>query len=227
MPAGLNPEPTDAGATALAAQFPITDRTRMRRKAKRATYDRELVLAILDEALIASVAVSIDGQPHVQPMIHVRVDDRLILHGLATNRMLSAIAGGAEACVNVVIIDALVLARRIEDHSMHYRSATVYGRGQLVEDEEEKARLMAHVFTHLVKTDRLGHLPPLSDGYLRGTMVVEVPIDEAVGKVNQGVATDEGPDGIWSGIVPVRVERMAPIADERTLAEQSDQGAPR
>ncbi len=210
----------------MTSQFPITDRTRMRRKAKRATYDRDVVFAILDEALIASVAVAIDGQPHVQPMIHVRQDDRLILHGLASNRLLSAIASGAEACINVVIIDALVLARRIEDHSMHYRSATIYGRGQLVEDEEEKARLMAHVFAHLVKTDRLRHLPPLPDNYLRGTMVVQVPIEEAVGKVNEGVATDEGPEGIWSGIVPVGVRRMEPIADERTLAEQCRQGAP-
>jgi len=210
----------------LSRQFPITDRTRMRRRAKRATYDREIVFAILDEALIASVAVNIDGQPHVQPMIHVRLDDGLILHGLASNRLLSAIASGADACINVAIIDALVFARRIEDHSMHYRSATVYGRGQLVEDEEEKARLMEHVFAHLVKTDRLRHLPPLPSGYLGGTMVVQVPIDEAVGKVNEGVATDEGPEGIWSGIVPVGVQRMEPVPDERTVAEGIGRGAP-
>lgn len=209
------------------AQFPVTARTRMRRKAKRATYDRELVHAILDEALIASVAVSIDGQAHVQPMIHVRDGERLILHGLATNRLLSAIAGGAEACINVVLIDALVLARRTEDHSMHYRSATVYGRGALVEDEAEKQRLMEQVFTHLVKSDRLKHLPPLPDGYLKGTMVVLVPIAEAVGKVNDAAPTDEGPDGIWSGLVPVSVETLAPVADARTQASGDEAGAPR
>ena len=182
--------------------------------------------AILDEALIASVAVSLDGQPQVQPMIHVRDGERLILHGLATNRLLSAIAGGAEACINVAIIDALVLARRIEDHSMHYRSATVYGRGALVEDEAEKLRLMEHVFAHLVKSDRLKHLPPLPDGYLKGTMVVLVPIDEAVGKVNEGVPTDDGPAGIWSGIVPLRIAQQEPVADGRTVSEGAAQGAP-
>ncbi len=214
MPAGLSPE------------FPVTDRTRMRRKAKRATYDRELIHTILDEALIAAVAVSIDGQPHVQPMIHVRDGDSLIIHGLATNRLLSHIANGGEACINVTMIDALVLARRTEDHSMHYRSATVYGRGTPVEDAEEKQRLMHKVFNHLVKTDRLQHLPDFPGGYLQGTMVVLVPIEEAVGKVNQGIATDDGPEGVWSGIVPVNVHKGDPVADERTRAENAELGVP-
>jgi nitroimidazol reductase NimA-like FMN-containing flavoprotein (pyridoxamine 5'-phosphate oxidase superfamily) len=208
------------------ATFPVTERTRMRRRANRATYDRELVHAILDEALIASVAVSIDGQPHVQPMIHVRDGDRLILHGLATNRLLSHIADGGEVSINVTLLDAFVLARRINDHTMHYRSATVYGRGEPVTDYAEKERLMNRVFNHLVKSDRLQHLPPLPHNYLDGTMVVLVPIDEAVGKVNQGIATDEGPDGIWSGLVPVAVQKREPVADERTRREGAKLGAP-
>jgi nitroimidazol reductase NimA-like FMN-containing flavoprotein (pyridoxamine 5'-phosphate oxidase superfamily) len=205
---------------------PVTDRTRVRRKAMRATYHVERVHSILDEALIASVAVSIDGQPHVQPMIHVRDGDRLILHGLATNRMLSHIARGGEACINVALIDAFVLARRTEDHSMHYRSASVYGRGTLVTDEAEKVGLMHKVFNHLVKTDRLQHLPALPPGYLKGTMVVLVPIEEAVAKVNDNVGTEDGPEGVWSGTVPVEIRKLDPIPDGRTQSEGATLGAP-
>ena len=208
------------------AVFSVTKRTRMRRRPGRATYDRDLIHAILDEALIASVAICMDGQPHVQPMIHVRDGDRIILHGNARNRLLSHIAAGGEVCINVASVDALVLAREITGHTMHYRSATVYGRGTEVEDEAEKLRLMSIVFNHLVKTERLRHLPPLPEGYLDGTMVVLVPIEEAVGKVNAGVKTDDGPDGIWSGIVPVRVEKLEAIADERTIRECAKLGAP-
>lgn len=203
------------------AEFEITERTRMRRKAKRATYDRAAIHAILDEALIASVATVIDGRPQVQPMIHARVGDTLILHGLASNRLLSAIAGGGEACINVAIIDALAVARRIEDHSMHYRSATIYGRGSPVEDEAEKARLMEQVFASLVGRGRFAALPPLPPGYLKGTMVVTVPIAEAVGKVNDEVDTGDGPDGVWSGLVPVRTAYDAPVADARTTDERT------
>jgi nitroimidazol reductase NimA-like FMN-containing flavoprotein (pyridoxamine 5'-phosphate oxidase superfamily) len=203
----------------MAEQFARTERTTMRRRARRATYDVETVHAVLDEALIASVAVAIDGIAHVQPMIHARIGDELILHGLATNRLLNAIANGAEACINVAIIDALAVCRRIEDHSMLYRSATVYGRGRLVTDEAHKAAIMTHVFESLVGKSRTAALPPLPEGYLDGTMVVLVPIEEAVAKVNSDVPTDDGPDGVWSGFVPVAIGYGEPGPDARTAAE--------
>lgn len=209
----------------MTANFPITERTRMRRKAKRATYDRKAIYEILDEALIASVAAVIDGRPQVQPMIHVRDGDRLILHGLATNRLLSEIAAGAEVCINVAMVDALVLARRIEDHSMLYRSATVYGRGQMIEDEAEKQRLMAQVFTSLVRSGRFHSLPPLPPGYLSGTMVVAVGIDEAVGKINAAVETSDGLERVWSGLIPIATGVGAPLPDQRTIAEGLPAGA--
>jgi hypothetical protein len=160
-----------------------------------------------------------DGVPHVQPMIHCRIGGDLIFHGLATNRLLNAIAGGAEACINVTIIDALAVCRRIEDHSMLYRSATVYGRGRLVSEEAEKQAIMLEVFASLVGNSRLPALPALPDGYLGGTMIVVVPIEEAVGKVNVDVPTGDGRDGIWSGFVPVRVSYGEPEPDARTAAE--------
>jgi nitroimidazol reductase NimA-like FMN-containing flavoprotein (pyridoxamine 5'-phosphate oxidase superfamily) len=191
----------------------------MRRKAKRATYDQAAIYAILDEALTASVAAVIDGRPQVQPMIHVRIGDDIILHGLAGNRLLSAIAGGGEACINVMHLDALALARKIEDHSMLYRSATVYGRGRQVLDEDEKATIMAQVFRSLVRSDRMQRLEPLVPGYLGGTMVVRVPIEEAVGKVNSEVETSDGVESVWSGYLRVRT-RFGPLEpDERTLVE--------
>jgi hypothetical protein len=103
---------------------------------------------------------------------------------------------------------------------MLYRSATIYGRGELVGDEAEKLAIMGQVFASLVGSGRLATLPPLQPGYLGGTMVVAVPIDEAVGKVNDQVDTDDGPDGIWSGLVPVRMEFEKPIPDKRTAVEQ-------
>jgi hypothetical protein len=201
-------------------QFPRTERTRIRRRPKRASYDVATVHAIFDEALTASVAVAIDGVPHVQPMIHARIGDDLVLHGLATNRLLNAIAGGAEACINTFMVDALAVCRRIEDHSMLYRSATIYGRGSLVADETEKAAIMMKVFESLVGRSRTGSLPPLPEGYLGGTMVVIVPIEEAVAKVNSDVPTDVGPDGVWSGFVPVTVTYGQPRPDTRTATER-------
>ena len=205
--------------TAGSGTYAVTERTRMRRKGSRATYDRDIIHAILDEALTASVAAVIDGRPQVQPMIHVRLGDDIILHGLRGNRLLSTIAGGGEAAINVMLLDALAMARRIEDHSMLYRSATVYGRGRDVTDEGEKAAIMAQVFAAIVRSGRLAQLPPLVPGYLAGTMVVRVQIEEAVGKVNAAVETGEGADGIWSGYVRVTTAYGPLEPDARTEAE--------
>jgi nitroimidazol reductase NimA-like FMN-containing flavoprotein (pyridoxamine 5'-phosphate oxidase superfamily) len=201
------------------ADFPITDRTRMRRKASRATYDRDAIYAVFDEALTASVAAVIDGRPQVQPMIHVRIGDDIILHGLGGNRLLSVLAAGGEACINAMLLDALAMARRIEDHSMLYRSATIYGRGRQVTDEGEKAAIMEQVFAAIVRSDRLAKLEPLAPGYLGGTMVVRVPIEEAVGKVNREVATDDGVEGLWSGYIRMATAYGPLEPDERTARE--------
>jgi nitroimidazol reductase NimA-like FMN-containing flavoprotein (pyridoxamine 5'-phosphate oxidase superfamily) len=199
--------------------FPITERTRMRRKASRATYDRDTIYAIVDEAPTSSVAAVIDGRPQVQPMIHVRIGDDIILHGLGGNRLLSAIAAGGEACINVMLLDALAMARRIEDHSMLYRSATIYGHGREVINEDEKAAIMNQVFSSIVRSDRLARLEPLAPGYLGGTMVVRVPIDGAVGKVNSAVATGDGVDGLWSGYIRMATAYGPLEPDERTERE--------
>jgi nitroimidazol reductase NimA-like FMN-containing flavoprotein (pyridoxamine 5'-phosphate oxidase superfamily) len=210
----------------MAESFAITDWTRIRRKAKRARYDRDTLYAILDEALIASVSIVVEGRPRVQPMIHARIGDEIVLHGHAGNHLLSLLAGGAEACLNVTLVDALVLARTIADHSLHYRSVTLYGRAAEVDDPAEKMGLMEKVFGSLVRSGRYATLPPLDLQYLRGTRVLRMPIGEAVGKINdEMVGEDDGPGGLWSGIIPLSLRAGEPRPDERTRLERVEPDA--
>jgi len=196
-----------------------TDLTRVRRKAHRATYDAATVHAIIDAAPILSVAAIVDGHVRVQPMLHHRMGETVILHGLARNGLLSAIAGGAEACLNATILDALALARTIEDHSMLYRSATLYGHGTELTDLDRKHEVMLAVFETLVGAGRLQALPPLDRAYLAGTMVVEVAIEQAVAKVNAAVETGQGAGELWSGLIPLAITPGPPQPDDRTRAD--------
>jgi nitroimidazol reductase NimA-like FMN-containing flavoprotein (pyridoxamine 5'-phosphate oxidase superfamily) len=210
----------------MAETVAITARTRMRRKAKRACYDRDTLYAILDEALIASVAVVDDGRPRVQPMIHARIGDEIVLHGHAGNHLLSLLADGAEACLNISLVDGLVLARTIADHSLHYRSVTLFGRAANVEDPAEKLALMEKVFASLVRSGRYATLPPLDPQYLKGTRVLRMPIEEAVGKVNdEHSSPDDGPAGLWSGLIPLSLHAGDPRPDDRTRLEQVEPDA--
>lgn len=59
--------------------YPVTARTKLKRYAKRAVYDREAVHAILDEAFVCHVGFTIEDQPYVIPTAYARVDDTLYM----------------------------------------------------------------------------------------------------------------------------------------------------
>src|SRR5260370_42191627 len=71
-----------------------TARTRVKRLPKRASYDRDVIYALLDAALVCHVGFALDGQPYVIPTLQVRIGDRLYIHGSAASPMLGAAAAG-------------------------------------------------------------------------------------------------------------------------------------
>jgi hypothetical protein len=82
---------------------PPTERVRVRRRAARASYERSVLNAILDQALVCHVGYLHDGQPYVTPTIHARVDETIYLHGQRGNRSLNTLASGAPVCVEATI----------------------------------------------------------------------------------------------------------------------------
>ncbi|HEU0317582.1 MAG TPA: pyridoxamine 5'-phosphate oxidase family protein, partial [Solirubrobacteraceae bacterium] len=127
-----------------------TPRTRVHRHPERALTDPSDLDEVLDAGLVAHVAFLADGHPVVLPMGYARDGDRLLLHGSSRNRMLGAVAGGAELCVTVTLLDGLVLAGTAFTHSMNYRSAVVHGRGREITDPVEKARALERFVDFLV-----------------------------------------------------------------------------
>jgi nitroimidazol reductase NimA-like FMN-containing flavoprotein (pyridoxamine 5'-phosphate oxidase superfamily) len=102
-----------------------TPRTRVVREPQRAVYDREAVNRILDEGFICHVGFALEGQPFVIPTSYGRNEDLLYIHGSAASRMLRNVSGGIPMCVTVTLLDGLVLARSIFNHSMNYRSVVI------------------------------------------------------------------------------------------------------
>ncbi|MDQ1478404.1 MAG: uncharacterized protein QOE62_3633, partial [Actinomycetota bacterium] len=193
-------------------QIAPTDRTTVRRLPKRANYDRELVDAIIDEALSCHVGFAIDGRPWVIPTIHARVDDRLYLHGAVANQMLKSLAGGVEACVTVTLVDGLVLARSQFHHSMNYRSVMIFGRATPVDDVDEK-RAALHALVEHVVPGRSADARPPNASELRATSVLTLAIDEASAKVRTGGPVDDEEDlglPIWAGQLPVAATYGSP-----------------
>src|SRR5580692_2951023 len=113
-------------------------RTRLVREADRAVYDRETAYKILDEGFICHVGFAVDGQPFVIPTGYGRIGDNLYIHGSAASRMLRRVDEGIAVCVTVTLLDGLVLARSIFNHSMNYRSVVILGTARAVNDPTEK-----------------------------------------------------------------------------------------
>src|SRR5437868_14529699 len=100
-------------------------RIRVHRIPELAAYDRPTIDAILDAGLVAHLGFVDDGQPFVIPTLHARIDDTLYLHGSAASRPLKRAAAGLPVCVTVTLVDGIVLARSIFEHSIDYRSVVV------------------------------------------------------------------------------------------------------
>src|ERR1700756_4646445 len=115
-----------------------TSRTRVVREPERGVYDRETVYRILDEGFICHVGFVVDGQPFVIPTSYGRSGDTLYIHGSAASRMLRNLDKGIPVCITVTLLDGLVLARSVFNHSMNYRSVVILGIAHAVTDSEEK-----------------------------------------------------------------------------------------
>ena len=194
-----------------------TERTRLRRRPARASYDRALVDALLDEALVCHVGFVVDGQPYVIPTIHARAGDRLYVHGSAASRMLRTLAGGVELCVTVTLVDGLVLARSAFHHSLNYRSVVILGTAVPVTDPAEKLAALERVVEHVVP-GRWREVRPPTTQELQATLVLALPIAEASAKIRTGPPLDDEADyalPAWAGEIPLRLTPLTPVPDAR------------
>lgn len=197
--------------------FPKTRRNTVKRLPKRGDYDRATIYPIIDAALICHVGFVIDGQPYVIPTIHARKDDTLILHGSAASRMFEHIASGESICITMTHLDGLVLARSAFHSSMNYRSAVVFGRGHLIEDQQEKVEALA-ILTEKLMPGRWTDTRQPTPQELKGTSVVAIQIESASAKTRTGPANDDEEDyalPIWAGVLPVQLQWGTPIDDPR------------
>ena len=181
--------------------------TTVRRHPERGVYDRDAIDAILDEALYCHVGFVADGRPFVIPTIHARAGDTLYLHGSPASRMLRTLGEGIDVCVTVTILDGLVLARSVYNHSLNYRSVVVLGTARPVDDRAEKLSALEAIVEHVARGRSADARPP-SDKELAGTKVLAISLDEASAKVRSGPPKDFDEDvelPIWAGVVPLEL----------------------
>jgi nitroimidazol reductase NimA-like FMN-containing flavoprotein (pyridoxamine 5'-phosphate oxidase superfamily) len=194
-----------------------TARTRVVRESERGVYDRETIYRILDEAFLCHIGFSVDGQPFVIPTSYGRKDENLYIHGSAASRMLRQMREGVSVCVTVTLLDGLVLARSVFNHSMNYRSVVILGKASLVEDREEKLAALRVLSEHIIP-GRWDDVRQPNERELKATSVLRVPIEEFSAKVRTGPPIDDAEDysfPTWAGVVPLEMKAGVPIGDPK------------
>ena len=194
-----------------------TQRTRVAREPQRAVYDRESIYRILDKGFICHVGFVVDGQPFVIPTSYGRKDADLYIHGSAASRMLRNMKDGLPVCVTVTLLDGLVLARSVFNHSMNYRSVVILGKATFIEEREEKLAALRVLSEHILP-GRWDDARQPNEQELKATSVLRMPIEEFSAKVRTGPPIDDEEDysfPTWAGVIPLEMLVREPIADPR------------
>ena len=186
----------------------------VRRHDDRQVFDRDAVNALLDSEYVAHVGfVDSDiNEPFVIPMAFARDKNRILLHGSTGSRLMMQLAKGAQMCVTVTKLNALIVAKSAFNSSMNYESVMIFGVGKRL-DDAEKLEAMDRVTEALVP-GMVGYARPTTAKEAAGTMIIELPIEKYSLKSRIGGVIDEPEDKdlpIWSGIIPLSSVKREPV----------------
>ena len=200
-------------------EYAVSKVNKVRQIQKKARYDKATVHAILDAGLVAHVAFVQDGAPVVVPMIYGRVGHTLYLHGARKARVIRLLEKTEQACVNVTLVDGIVLARSAFNSSMHYRSATMFGAPRLVESPDAKLAALRVISNHSMP-GRWDELRPPHEREVKMTGVIRLDIDAASAKLSNAMPDDEEEDydiPVWAGVLPLTSTFDELLSDDRVL----------
>jgi hypothetical protein len=152
-------------------------------------------------------------------MIYGRDGETIYLHGARKARVIRLLEQTGRACINVTLVDGIVLARSAFNSSMNYRSVTVFGPARLVEDTDAKVHGMRVISEHLMP-GRWDELRDSLEKEIRMTGVIAVAIESASAKVSTGMPDDEDDDyaiPVWAGVLPIETRTATLLDDARLL----------
>jgi nitroimidazol reductase NimA-like FMN-containing flavoprotein (pyridoxamine 5'-phosphate oxidase superfamily) len=186
----------------------------VKRHDDRQVFDRDALNALLDSEYVAHIGfVDSDvNEPFVIPMAFARDNDRILLHGSTGSRLMMQLAKGAQMCVTVTKLNAIIVAKSAFNSSMNYESVMIFGVGKRLEDSE-KLEAMDRVTDRLVP-GMVGYARPTTAKEAAGTMIIELPIEKYSLKSRTGGVNDEPEDKelpIWSGVIPLERVKGQPI----------------
>lgn len=179
-------------------------RSKVKRTAKRASYDRAPVYALIDRLKTGHVAFVEDGEPRVVPLTVWRLGDDLYLHVLNGGRMSQRLASGALLCISFAVTNEWVMTKSAYHHSANYESVVLFGRPARVTDDREFDAAFRAIINQL-EPGRWDQVRAPNAKERKVTALFRVPIEEGAFKSRTGGPSEEPEDitlPVWHGTLP-------------------------
>lgn len=202
-------------------KYTPSKRSKVKRGANRASYDKATLFKILDENFMGHLAYVFEETPIALPMVYARKDDTIYLHGATANRMLNSVLSLKNSSFTITCLDGLVLARSAFHHSVNYHSAVVFGSPREVTDTAEKMEAFECLLEQMAK-GRWAEVRHPNENELKITKVIALDINEASAKIRQGPPVDDDSDyelPHWAGVVPLKHVYESPVPDPKLAPE--------
>jgi uncharacterized protein len=184
----------------------------MTRLPEKQSTDRTQLFALLDSVQIAHVGLVADEHPLVVPTGFVRDGDQVLIHGSTGSRWMRTLAAGADACLAVTALDAVVVARSAFESSFQYRSAVLFGAFIPVTGSGKQRAL--DVIVDGLLPGRRHEVRDSTARELAATSVLALPITRWSLRVSDKWPEDEDADiagDAWAGVVPMRTAYDDPV----------------
>lgn len=158
-------------------------RPEMRRRKQQLS--TEETVAMLESATAGVLAVRAeDGYPYAVPLSFVHDDGKLYFHSAKAGMKLDAIAHDSRASFCVVADDEVISST----FTTHYRSAIVFGRMRIVEQDAEKRHALMRL-AEKYSPDHLDEAGSEIEGAWNRMYVLALDIEQLTGKAASEVIT--------------------------------------
>ncbi len=172
------------------------------------------VAAVLDEGWILHLAIlGLDQTPISLPLLYVRDEHSLLLHGAVGNELLRGLNTTDIVSGTVTLIDGLVAARSAFQSSVAYRSVILRGRITSLNGGDKEAALIR--ITDGLIPGRRDEIRESTTGEVRATTVLRLEILEATLRLSPLVVDDTVSDrhsDVWAGVVRINLNADLPQA---------------
>jgi len=186
-------------------QVNFTRRTKIRRAHKRASYDKDKIIQLVEDVKLGHLAMVVDNEPLVMPITLWAHQGFLYLHVANRNRIHRYLESGKQVCISICESKEWVLAKSAYHHSANYRSAVLYCSGEKVEDMSEFDDSFKTCINQ-IEAERWDKVRPPNDKERKVTALMRLTIDEGSFKSRTGGSVEEPEDldlPVNNGVIPI------------------------